>query len=112
MSHHPEGDHEFFDFTRHTNTLRVFFAPNCRFEVKISNGERKIFSINQEVGGKVQKSLSSKAANCLPCPAGRTRYLVPGAYGLVREDGKASTCLREAAFSLRSHFGEGRERRW
>jgi len=31
MSHHPEGDHEFFDFTMHTNTLRVFFAPNCRF---------------------------------------------------------------------------------
>jgi len=23
-----------------------------------------------------------------------------------------ATCLREAAFSLRRHFGEGRERRW
>ena len=31
ISHHPEGAHEFFDFTLHTNTLRVFFAPNCRF---------------------------------------------------------------------------------
>ncbi len=26
---------------------------------------------------------------------------------LVREHGKMATCLREAAFSLRSHFGEG-----
>jgi len=25
----------------------------------------------------------------------------------VREHGKMATCLREAAFSLRSHFGEG-----
>ncbi len=31
MSHHHQGDHDFFCFTMHTNILRVFFAPNCRF---------------------------------------------------------------------------------
>ena len=31
MSHHPEGDHDLFFFTRHTNILQVFLAPICRF---------------------------------------------------------------------------------
>lgn len=31
MSYHPESAQEFFHFTRPTNTLRVFFARNCRF---------------------------------------------------------------------------------
>ncbi len=31
MSHHHEGDYDFFYFTMHTNSLHGFFAPNCRF---------------------------------------------------------------------------------
>jgi len=56
--------------------------------------------------------LEGKAAHGLPRFAGRYPCLTTRAYGTVREDGKASTCLRVAAFSLRSYFGEGRERPW
>lgn len=31
MTHHHQGAHNFFSFTMHTNILRIFFAPNCRF---------------------------------------------------------------------------------
>ncbi|MFB3071574.1 MAG: hypothetical protein ACE1ZK_05850, partial [Nitrospirales bacterium] len=31
MSHHHRGDHDFFYFTMHTNSLHGFFAPNCCF---------------------------------------------------------------------------------
>jgi len=33
ISHHPEGDHEFFEFPKHVNILNSFFALNCRFYV-------------------------------------------------------------------------------
>jgi len=45
-------------------------------------------------------------------PKERNPTLTPGAYEPVCEDGKMATCLREATFSLRRHFGEGGERRW
>jgi len=31
MSHHHRGDHEFFNFTMHPNTLHGCFALNCYF---------------------------------------------------------------------------------
>ena len=31
MSHHHQGELDFLYFTMHTNILRVFFAPSCRF---------------------------------------------------------------------------------
>jgi len=34
MSHHHEDDHAFLCFNMHTNIVRVFFAPNCRFYVQ------------------------------------------------------------------------------
>ena len=30
-THHQQGDHEFFTFPMHINSLNSFFAPNCRF---------------------------------------------------------------------------------
>jgi len=31
ISHHQQGDYEFFRFAMHTNILHLFFAPNCGF---------------------------------------------------------------------------------
>ena len=51
-------------------------------------------------------SPSSKAAVLLAASCRARPLLARGAYTLG-EHGKMATCLRVAAFSLRSHFGEG-----
>jgi len=69
-----------------------------------------------EAGSPSSKAAVLLAASC----RARIAWLIPkgepvvGAQSIhsVREHGKMATCLRVAAFSLRSHFGEGKERRW
>ena len=74
--------------------------------------DRMLFIMSKRECSKqlVQSSpelVEGKAAHGFPRSAERYPCLTTRAYGTVREDGKASTCLRVAAFSLRSYFGEG-----